>query len=95
MNACNFGFDARAALDRLPLERVVQLHFTGGHRRIDLEIDSHAYPTPEPVWDLMTEVCQRAPVRAASLERDQRLPPIAELIREITRADGLLMRPAA
>lgn len=95
VNACNFGFDPRAALDRLPLERVVQLHFTGGHRRIDLEIDSHSYPTPEPVWELMAEVCRRAPVRAAILERDQRLPPIAELLREITRADRLLMRPAA
>lgn len=90
VNALNQGFSARAALDRLPLDHVVQLHFTGGHRRVDVEIDSHAYPTPEPVWTLMAEICQRAPVRAAILERDQRLPPIGELLDEVRRAKSLL-----
>lgn len=92
VNACNFHYDALTALDRLPLDRVVQLHFTGGHRRVDLEIDSHSHPTPEPVWSLMAEVCQRAPVRAAILERDQRLPPIDHLMSEIRRAQALLPR---
>jgi len=90
VNACNQGYDARAALDRLPLEHVVQLHFTGGHRRIDLEIDSHSHPTPEPVWTLLAEVCRRTPVRAAILERDQRLPPIGELLNEVRRAQQLM-----
>jgi uncharacterized protein len=95
VNACNFAFDAREALDRLPLDRVVQVHFTGGHRRVDLEIDSHSHPTPEPVWELIREVCTRTAVRAAILERDQRLPPIDELLAEVERADGLLARKAA
>ena len=90
VNAVNQGFSASAALDHLPLDHVVQLHFTGGHRRVDLEIDSHAYPTPEPVWALMAEICRRAPVRAAILERDQRLPPIGELLEEVRRAKALL-----
>lgn len=94
VNACNQGYDAGEALARLPLERVVQLHFTGGHRRIEVEIDSHSHPTPEPVWALMAEVCRRAPVRAAILERDQRLPPIAELLAEVRRAQAMLPEPA-
>jgi uncharacterized protein len=95
VNAGNQGFCALTALHRLPLDHVVQLHFTGGHRRVDLEIDSHAYPTPEPVWTLMAEVCHRAPVRAAILERDQRLPPINELLDEVRRAKSLMHgRPA-
>ncbi len=90
VNANNQKYSAVAALDRLPLEQIVQLHFTGGHRRIDLEIDSHSYPTPEPVWTLMAEVCRRSAVRAAILERDQRLPPIEDLLGEVRRAQALL-----
>ena len=44
INAVNHGFDPVAFLDRLPLDRVVQLHFVGGHREGDFLIDSHSAP---------------------------------------------------
>ena len=91
-NAVNFGYDLDAFLDNAPLERVVQLHFTGGHWHDGVLIDSHARPTPPEVWELMEAVLVRAPVRGVILERDEDLPPFAELASEIGRARTLGQR---
>ena len=85
-NAVNHGFDAGAFLDAIPLEKVVQIHFTGGEWQGETLIDSHSRPTPPPVWKLMAEIFRRAPVRGAILERDEDLPPFREIADELARA---------
>ena len=85
-NAVNFGYDLDAFLDHAPLERVVQLHFTGGHWHDGFLVDSHSAPTPPEVWDLMAAVLARAPVKGVILERDENLPPFAEMAGELARA---------
>lgn len=84
-NAVNHGFDPYAALRRMPLERIVQLHFAGGFTEDGLLIDSHSRPTPEAVWELLDEVLRSAPVKGAILERDEHIPPLAELLPEVER----------
>ena len=84
-NAVNHRFDPFAFLDRLPLDRVVQLHFAGGHREGELLIDSHSAPAPPEVWALLDHVLARAPVKGVILERDEDLPPFALLLEEIER----------
>ena len=86
INATNHGYDIDSFLDELPLERVVQLHFTGGHWHNGVLVDSHSEPTPEPVWELMELIAARAPVKGIILERDDNLPPFAELAAEMARA---------
>jgi uncharacterized protein len=88
-NAVNHGYDAHAYLARLPLERVVQLHFVGGHWERGVLIDSHSRPTPPDVWALMDAVLAQAPVRGAVLERDEHLPPFAALADELAQARAL------
>jgi uncharacterized protein (UPF0276 family) len=88
-NAVNHGYDWRRFLDRTPLERVVQLHFTGGHERGGKLIDSHSAATPEAVWEVMDEVLARARVKGVILERDENLPPFDELLGELRRARDL------
>lgn len=88
-NAANHGFDPIAFLDRLPLDRVVQLHFAGGHRREGRVVDSHSRPTPPEVWDLLDAVVARAPVKGIILERDEDLPPFGELLDELDRARAI------
>lgn len=87
INSVNHGYDPLEFLRRIPLGRVVQLHFVGGHRHRGGElVDSHSSRTPEEVWDIMGHVLERAPVRGAILERDENLPPLAELLAELSRA---------
>lgn len=85
-NAVNHGYNLSEVLDQLPLERVVQLHFAGGFWDHGVLIDSHSHPVPTDVWDLMDEVLARAPVKGVILERDEDLPPFAELLIELRRA---------
>lgn len=91
VNAMNHGFDAREFIDRLPLERVVQLHIAGHHVRADGQrIDTHAAPICEAVYQLfgytMRKLARALPVL---LERDDDFPPFAELASEVERLDAI------
>jgi uncharacterized protein (UPF0276 family) len=91
VNALNHGFDARGFIDRLPLERVVQLHIAGHHVRSDgRRIDTHAAPICEPVYQLFDYTLRKLgrPLPVL-LERDDDFPPFVELAREIERLDGI------
>ncbi|WP_353662061.1 DUF692 domain-containing protein [Hydrogenimonas sp. SS33] len=85
VNAFNHGFDARAFIDALDLERVAYCHVAGHlEYREDLFIDTHGMPVKEAVWDLMAYVMakKRLPVM---LERDNNIPPLDELMKEFDR----------
>ena len=92
INAVNHRFDPFAFLDRLPLDRVVQLHFVGGHREGEFLVDSHSAPAPPEVWALLDLVLARAPVKGVILERDENLPPFAVLLEEIGRVRDVWRR---
>lgn len=93
-NALNFGEDPRAVLAALPRDAVVQLHVAGGAYAGETYLDSHAYPVNDAVWELAAEACERFAIRAIVVERDERMPPFAELLGEIERARTLLATPA-
>jgi len=89
-NSVNHGYDALEFLNQLPLERVVQLHFTGGFWDGDVLIDSHSHTTFSEVWQLMAEVLKRVTPRGMILERDENIPPFADLVAELKQARELL-----
>jgi len=89
-NSVNHGYDALEFLNQLPLERVVQLHFTGGFWDGDVLIDSHSHTTFSEVWQLMAEVLKRVTPRGMILERDENIPPFADLVSELKQARELL-----
>jgi len=97
VNAMNHGFDPRAFIASLPLERVVQLHVAGHHLRDDgLRIDTHGEPVCEEVFALfeytMRKLARPVPVL---LERDDNFPDFAELAAEIERLDAIYRRVLA
>ncbi|QAT88752.1 hypothetical protein EJ065_7227 [Corallococcus coralloides] len=94
-NAVNHGFDPYAFLDRLPLERVVQVHLAGGVTMEGLRLDSHSAPSPEEVWRLLEYVAPRSPVRGVNFEMDSGFPPFARLVEELARARAILQRCGA
>jgi len=89
INSQNFGFDWRKFLDKIPLNRVVQLHFVGSHRHGKRLIDAHANRTEEEIWNVFREVCTRCNVKGAILERDENFPPFADILDEIEKARTL------
>jgi uncharacterized protein (UPF0276 family) len=83
INAHNHGFDARAYLDRLPLDRVAQFHVIGYERRDGRLRDTHARPTPPEILQLARAVSPCCPPAAWILEWDRRFPEFEELMVEV------------
>ena len=90
VNSKNHGYDWREFLDKLPLERVIQLHFVGEHFHQNRHIDAHADKTQNEIWEVFAEVCRRANnLKGAILERDENLPPFTEIMEELQTARRL------
>jgi uncharacterized protein (UPF0276 family) len=83
VNGMNFGFDPVVALDRLPLERVAYVHVAGGRVRNGIRHDTHADPIWPEALALVEELASRAVVPGVVLEREDRIPPRADLHREL------------
>jgi len=60
-NAVNLHFDAQEMINRLPLDRVIEIHVAGGSWRDGFWMDAHDGRVPEPVWKLLEYVLPLAP----------------------------------
>jgi len=90
VSSVNHGFDALAYLHGLPVERVQQIHLAGHSRQGAYLIDTHDAPVAEPVWSLYREAVARFGAVATMIERDDNIPPLDELLAELTRARGIV-----
>lgn len=93
-NSVNFpGYDAWQFIRTIPLDRVVEIHLAGGVRIEDWYHDFHCAPVPEPVWELLAHVLERAPrLEAVTLEvqgpaHSSRSPAIDETWPAMVHAD--------
>ncbi|MDR3418644.1 MAG: DUF692 domain-containing protein [Nevskia sp.] len=89
VNSHNHGFDPLDYLRAVPARRVQQIHLAGHSRSGELLIDTHDHPVPEPVWALYAEAVRLFGPVAAMVERDDRIPPLAELVAELDRARAI------
>lgn len=89
VNSQNHGFDPLAYLRAVPARRVQQIHLAGHSRNGELLIDTHDHPVPEPVWALYAEAVRRFGKVATMVERDDDIPPLAELVAELDRARAI------
>lgn len=86
VNSRNFGFDPRAYVDKIPVERVVQVHIAGHLVRQDgLRIDTHGEPIPDDVYSLLDYALRKVGPVPVLLERDNDIPPLDDLLAEIER----------
>jgi len=99
VSAFNHGFDPLEFLDGIPGTRVRQIHLAGHDNCGDLIIDTHDAPVIGPVWDLYAEALRRFGPVPTMIERDDKIPPLGALVRELERAReiaaGALQKKAA
>jgi uncharacterized protein (UPF0276 family) len=89
VSAFNHGFDAGAFLRGVPRGRVVQFHVAGHSHEESHIIDTHDHPVCPEVWDLYrAAVAHFGPV-STMIERDDNIPPLAELVDELSHARGI------
>jgi len=90
-NSVNHGFDPYAFIERLQVDRVVQVHLAGGEWEDGMLIDSHSQEVPEEVWDLLRFLVKRTDVKGVLIERDSNLVPFESLLTDVTNARSILM----
>ncbi|NRF71485.1 DUF692 domain-containing protein [Aquincola sp. S2] len=89
VSSVNHGFDAQAYLDAMPAQRVRQIHLAGHTDHGDHLVDTHDHPVADPVWALYRRALERFGPVATMIERDDRIPPLPELIAELHIARGI------
>jgi uncharacterized protein len=82
----NHGFDAVEFLDSVPREAVQQFHLAGHQDHGTYCIDTHDAPVRSEVWDLYAHAVRRFGPISTLLERDDAIPPLAELVAELGQA---------
>ena len=94
VNAQNHGYDPRAFIDALPLERVVQIHLAGHDRYPDVIIDTHGAPVCDDVWSLYRYVLQRTGPVSTLIEWDQEIPSMEAVLDQADVARAALQEVA-
>lgn len=91
VNSFNHGYDAKAFINQMPLDKVEYIHMAGHHQVNErLIIDTHGAPIIDPVYDLFayttTALGRDVPVL---LERDFNIPDLEELQSELNELKGI------
>jgi uncharacterized protein (UPF0276 family) len=95
VSAVNHEFDALEYLNAIPAERVQQIHLAGHENHGDYLVDTHDHPVPAPVWELYAAAVRRCGAVSTMIERDDHIPPLAELCAELEQARALCARTLA
>ncbi|MDI1444671.1 DUF692 domain-containing protein [Polyangium sp. 6x1] len=90
VNAINDGTDPLAFLAGIPLDRVAAIHVAGHEKRegTGLVIDTHGADVLGEVLSLLTWTIERTGPVPVVLERDHAIPPLDELLGELSRVEA-------
>ena len=84
----NHGWSAHDYLAGIPTAAVRQMHLAG-HTPGEIIVDTHDRAVCDAVWDLFVEAYATLGDVAVMIERDDAIPPLAELIDELAKARSL------
>lgn len=86
VNAFNHDFDPLTFLDAIPAGIVRQIHLAGHENHGTHIIDTHDNDVVPAVWDLYAQTVARFGPVPTMIERDDHIPPLADLIMELDQA---------
>jgi uncharacterized protein (UPF0276 family) len=86
VSASNHGFSPTEFVYGVPADSIVQFHLAGHQNNGDHLIDTHDHPVCDGVWDLYQTALKRFGGVPTMIERDDRIPPLPELLDELATA---------
>lgn len=86
VSAINHEFNPLDYIKAMPRDRVYQLHLAGHSDKGDYRIDTHDADIIDPVWDLYKEALALLGPVSTMIERDDNIPPLAQLLNELSHA---------
>lgn len=91
----NHAFDPLEYLDGVPGDRIRQFHLAGHSYKDHLIIDTHDHPICDPVWFLYQQAIERFGQVSTMIERDDKIPPLEDLVTELDVARRLAAKQGA
>jgi len=86
VNSINHRYDPIEFMKQLPAERIRYAHIAGHFvEDEDLIVDTHGADVIDPVWEILDKAYQHFGVFPTLLERDFNIPPVPELLSEVTQ----------
>ena len=73
-------------LNAIEPRRVMQFHLAGHTWHESIIVDTHDQPVIDPVWELYAAAVRRFGAVSTMIERDDNIPPLAELLAELDQA---------
>jgi uncharacterized protein len=89
VSGTNHDFSTHAFIDQIPVDRVVQFHLAGHSEGEIGLIDTHDHAVCDEVWNLYARALKRFGPVSTMIERDDNIPPLAELVQELEIARGI------
>jgi hypothetical protein len=89
VSSFNHGFAASDFLNGVPRDRVVQFHVAGHSHEESHIVDTHDHPVCDEVWDLYRDAVAHFGPVSTMIERDDNIPPLAELVEELDHARAI------
>jgi uncharacterized protein (UPF0276 family) len=86
----NTGADPFVELEKLPLERVVEIHVSGLSAQSGIAWDDHATPAPDIVFALLERALRRSRPRAVTIEYNWSQIPDSVLLAHLRKTRGIL-----
>ena len=96
VSAHNIGYGPQAYIDKLPADRIAEIHLGGYTPEADEDdpgaevlIDTHAAPIATPAWELYEYALRRFGPKPALIEWDNDMPQLATLLGEAAHAERI------
>lgn len=89
VSAFNHEYDAHEFIAGIPADRVVQFHLAGHEHNMTHIVDTHDALVCDEVWELYRAALRRFGPVSTIIERDDHIPPLAEMVAELGKARAL------
>ena len=89
VSARNHDFNPQDYLNGISADKVKQFHLAGHSDYGEYVIDTHDHPVADPVWQLYQQALIRFGWISTMIERDDNIPPLADLLAEVDTARKL------
>ncbi|MGE0754759.1 MAG: DUF692 domain-containing protein [Alphaproteobacteria bacterium] len=89
VSSTNHGWDAKAYIDAMPHQAVVQYHLAGHTDKGSHLIDTHDAPVVDAVWELFRYALQTVGPRSTMIEWDADIPEFSVLETELLKAKDI------
>lgn len=93
VSSFNHGWDAKAYIDTIPTDAIVQYHLAGHTNKKTHLIDTHNAPVIDAVWELYRYTLQAKGFRSTMVEWDADIPPFEVLETELEKAKAVANSP--